>query len=255
MKSKFSLFVLLLFITSCTKIEDDSSNECNSNCTVLKGKFVTLNNVPLKNIKVSLQYKISGGGIGGGSIRKIVNTQSDINGNFNKNFFIEDSELGNSARGYFKVEIDDSNLDVNKYIRTNNLISNTTNNIGFPIFSIINRDTIIDNTFYFPKKAYIKVNLNEFVPILSDDYFEVQTFYPFGSKVGINAFLGSEYSAGFSGYGNWRATKNTNLLNVFVAEGENNLIRIFRRKNGLNTIEDIPIFIPVKNTIVLTYEF
>ena len=71
----------------------------------------------------------------------------------------------------------------------------------------------------------------------------------------VNTFLNSEYSTGFSGYGNWRAINNNNLLNVFVAEGENNVIRIFRRKNGVNTSEDIPIFIPQNNTIELTYDF
>lgn len=52
MKNLFKIFVLLLIITSCSKTEDDTSNECTSNCTVLRGKFVTLNNIPVPNIKV-----------------------------------------------------------------------------------------------------------------------------------------------------------------------------------------------------------
>ena len=83
----------------------------------------------------------------------------------------------------------------------------------------------------------------------------MQTLYPFGEKIGSNTFLNSEYATGFSGYGNWRATSNNSLLHVFVAEGENNVIRIFRRKNGVNTSEDIPIYIPANNTIELTYNF
>lgn len=255
MKTVIRLFVLFLLLTSCEKTEDDTNNECTSNCTTLSGKFVTLNNAPVSNIKVSLKYRISGGELGAGSTRKIVSTESDQNGSFSKSFFIKDNELGNSANGYFQVEIDDSNIDVNKYIRTNNLIGNTTTDIGFAIFSITNRDTIIDKTFYIPKKAFIKVNLNNFTPQQFDDYFEVQTLYPFGPKIGMNTFLNSEYSTGFSGYGNWRATSNNNLMNVFVAEGENNVIRILKRKNGVNTSEDIPIFIPQNNTIELIYEF
>ena len=255
MKNIIKFFALFLLLTSCEKTEDDTTNECTSNCTTLSGKFVTLNNAPVSNIKVSLKYRISGGELGGGSTRNIVNTESDQSGNFYKNFFIKDNELGNSANGYFQIEIDDSNIDVNKYIRTNNLIGNTTTDIGFAIYSITNRDTIIDKTFYIPKKTYIKVNLNNFVPLQSDDYFEVQTLFPFGPKIGVNTFLNSEYSTGFSGFGNWRATSNNNLLNIFVAEGENNVLRIFRRKNGVNTSEDIPIFIPQNNTIELTYDF
>jgi hypothetical protein len=190
----------------------------------------------------------------GSYTRKLVDTKSDQNGNFNRNFFIKDNEIGNTV-GSFYIDIDDSNIDVNKYIRTNNLIGNTTTEIGFAIISITNRDTIIDKTFYIPKKAYIKVNLNNFAPLQTNDYFEVQTLYPFGPKIGVNTLLNSEYSTGFSGYGNWRATSNNNLLNVFVAEGENNIIRIYRRKNGVNTSEDIPIFIPQNNTIELTYDF
>jgi hypothetical protein len=116
MKNLIKIFFLFLIFISCEKTEDDTNNDCTSNCTTLRGKFVTLNNLPVPNIRVSLKYRIGGGVLGGGSIRKIVNTQSDQNGNFNKNFFIKDSELGNSASGYFEFEIDDSNIDVNKYI-------------------------------------------------------------------------------------------------------------------------------------------
>jgi len=255
MKNIIKFFTLLLVFTGCEKTEDDTNNNCTSNCTTLSGKFVTLNNAPVPNIKVSLKYRISGGELGGGSTRKIASLESDQNGNFHKNFFIKDNELGNGASGYFDVEIDDSNIDVNKFIRTNNLIGSTTTDIGFAIYSITNRDTIIDKTFYIPKKAFIKVRLNNFVRLQADDSFEVQTLFPFGSKVGINNFLNSEYSTGFSGYGNWTAISNNNLFTVFVAEGETNIIRVFRRKNGVNSAEDIPIFIPVNNTIELTYDF
>jgi hypothetical protein len=254
MKNLIKVFVLFLILTGCEKTEDNTNNDCTSNCTTLSGKFVTLNNVPVPNIKVSINYEIWGGELAGGYTRKIVSTQSDQNGNFYKNFFIKDNELGNTADGSFQVNIDDSNIDANKYIRTHNFINNWAE-IGFSIYSITSRDTIIDRTYYIPKKAYIKVNLNNFIPKQADDYFEVQTFYPFGTKIGKNDFLNSEYSTGFSGYGNWRAINLNNRLNVFVAEGENNVIRIFRRKNGVNTFEDFPMKILENNLIELTYNY
>jgi hypothetical protein len=254
MKNLIKVFVLFFIFTSCEKTEDDANNECTSNCTTLIGKFVTLNNAPVPNIKVSLNYEINGGELGGGYTRKIVRTQSDQNGNFYKNFFIKDNELGNTTNGSFEFYVDDSNIDVNKYIRTHNFIDNWTE-IGFSIYSITTRDTIIDRTYYIPKKAYIKVNLNNFIPKQADDYFEVQTFYPFGTKTGKNTFLNSEYSTGFSGYGNWIATNLNNRLNVFVAEGENNVIRIIRRKNGVNTSEDFSMTISQNNPIELTYDY
>jgi hypothetical protein len=256
MKKLIAFFGIALIFTSCEKVENDINNNCTSNCTTLSGKFVSLNNEPVANIKVSLNYRISGGELGGGSTRKIVNIKSDKNGNFSKDFFIKDSELGKMGKGYFEINIDDSNIDVDKYIRKNNLIGTTTVSLGSAIYSIMNRDTIINIDYYVPKKAYIKVNLNNFVPQQADDYFEVQTLYPFGGNNGENnTFLDSPYSTGFSGYGSFRANAKNTLLKVFVAEGEKNIIRIFRRKKGVNTYEDFPMIIPPNNSIELTYEY
>lgn len=252
MKNLLKIFALMFIFVSCSKTEDDTNDECTGNCTILKGNFVTLNNEPVSNVKVSMKY-IKSNELAFYS-RKLVDTKTDINGNFNRNFFIKDNELGNTG-GYFDIEIDDSNIDVNKYIRINNLIGNTTTNIGFSVFSITNRDTIIDKTFYIPKKAYIKVNLNNFVSQQSGDLFEVQSLYPFGAKIGLNPFLDSEYSTGFSGYGNWVATTLNNQLNVFVAEGEKNIIRINKIKNGIGSSQDFEIVVPQNNTIELTYDF
>ena len=130
-----------------------------------------------------------------------------------------------------------------------------TTPLSFSIYSIGRRDTVINNTFYIPTKAFIKVHLNNFTPQQVDDYFEVQTLYPYGLAIGDNPFLDSPYSTGFSGYGAFRATKLDNLLTVFVAEGEKNIIRIVKRKNGENSLEDYPVVVPKNNTIELSYNF
>ena len=46
--------------------------------------------------------------------RKIINIQSDQNGNFNKNFFIKDNELG-IKDGIFQIEIDDKPVGLSDY--------------------------------------------------------------------------------------------------------------------------------------------
>ena len=255
MKNIITILIILLVFTSCEKNEDDLKDVCTENCTTLSGKFISANNEPVANITVTLNYRISGGGFGGGSTRKIVKIESDKNGNFYKNFYIKDSELGNTAMGYFDIGIDDSKIDVNKYIRTDNLIGTTTMIIGKSIYAITNRDTIINFTCYFPKKTYIKVNLNNFTPQQVDDSFEVRTLYPFGGNVGYNEFLDSPYGTGFSGYGNWTAKNLNNNLNVFVAEGEKNIIRIIRRKNGVGSSEDFEVNVPPNNSIELTYDY
>ena len=248
MKNFLTLF-LLLFIVGCSKTDNDTKDVCTSDCTTISGKFITENNSPVAGITVSLSYHISGGELGGGYTRKIVSTESDQNGIFDKDFHLKDNELGDSSRGYFKVDIDDSKIDANKYIRANG------NNLGFGIYSISRRDTVINNTFYIPTKAFIKVHLNNFLPQQADDFFEVQTLYPYGVDIGNNPFLDLLYSTGFSGYGTFKATQLNNLLTVFVAEGEKNVIRIVKRKNGQNATEDYPVVVPENNTIELTYNY
>lgn len=44
-------------------------------------------------------------------------------------------------------------------------------------------------------------------------------------------------------------------LSPYFAENEQNIIRIARRENGVNTIEDFPVFVPSNNTIELTYDY
>lgn len=252
---KIVLFSLILLFNGCSKTEDDTGNVCFSDCTTLQGKFITLNGVGVSGVKVSLKYIISGGPFGGGSTRIIVETETDENGNFYKEFYIKDSELGETAIGYFKVDYNDTYLDVNKYILSDNQIGTTTQPLGQAIYSINSRDTIIGNTYYLPKKAHITVNLNNFVSIQEGDYFEVRTFYPFGAYIGENDFLDSEYSTGFSGWGTFMADGINSQLKPFVAENEQNIIRIIRRKDGINTVEDFQIYVPTDNMIELNFEY
>ena len=162
--------------------------------------------------------------------------------------------MGEEAPGYFKLNIDDSKIDINKYIRTNNLIGNTSSVIS-TTFQISKRDTIIENNLYIPQKTFIKVNLKNFVSQQEGDFFEVQTLYPFGGNVGYNAFLDSPYDTGFSGYGNWQAKNANTTHTIFVAADEKNVVRIFKRKNGINTSKDSLFFIPRNNNIQLNYNY
>lgn len=250
MKNLIWLICISLVLISCEKNEDDTKDICTNSCTTLRGKFVTANNVPLANIIVELKYEISGGGFGGGSTRKIVRTQSNQNGEFNRDFYIKDNELGNHASGYFTINIDDSKLSSNNYIKLGN-----NQSLGYAIYSIGRRDTIIDESFYIPKKAFIKVNLNNYIPQKTGDHFEVQTLFPLGPKVGLNTFLNSEYATGFSGYDKFKAINLNNKINVLVAESEKNIIRVVSVKNGIASSVDYEINIPPNNTIELTYNY
>jgi hypothetical protein len=247
------LIIITLNTLSC--VEDDIASRCESNCSTIGFRFFSNENEPLRGIRVNLSYRISNAGFVGGSLRRIIEVESDENGLINEEFFIQEDELGSSAEGFFSVDIDDSNLDVNRFITTDNQIGTTTTDLGFPIFSINQRDTIIERTYYFPRKTFITVNLNNFIPIDETDNFEVQTLYPFGLRIVNNSFLNTEFSTGSSGFGTFRADGQNTSLQVFVAANEQNVIRIFRRKNGISTSEDFPMFIPLDNDIELSFDF
>ena len=89
MKNLFLIFALVFIFVSCSKTEDDTNDQCTGNCTILKGNFVTLNNEPVPNVKVLMKYRV--GSELGAYTRKLVDTKSDQNGNFNRNFFIKDN--------------------------------------------------------------------------------------------------------------------------------------------------------------------
>lgn len=247
-------FILLLFVTSCATETDDSSKVCTTNCTALQLQFMTLNNAPVEGVKATLTYHYSYY-LGKSYTRTITTATSDENGRIQKDFYLKDDELGPLSEGSFTLAVDDSDIDVNQYIRSNNVIGSTTVPINFHFDSVRRRDTVIDATWYFPKKAYIKVNLQNFIPEQPNDYFEIRTTYPFGREINDDSSLYFPYSIGFSGYGNFAANGLNSQVEVFVASGHTNMIHIARRKNGVNTVEEIPIEVPENQDIELTYTY
>lgn len=244
---KFLLLSLLTIAFSCTKTEDDTTNNCSMNCTTLSGNFLTSNNEPLSNVEVSFDYKVSGT-LGGGKLRKIARTKTDSKGNYSVDFYLKDEELGNSD-GYFTINVNDKNLDSNKFIGLNN-----NADLGYNIFSIQNRDTIIDASFFIPKKAYIKINLNNYVPQQAGDFFEVKTIFPQGLKNKKKSSLDSYYSSGIGPA--YSAEVKNQSFNIVGAEGEKNDVVISRRKNGVTFQNEIhQIFVTPNTSIELTFDY
>ncbi len=241
---KFFFLLLILTFYGCEKIEDDTGLDCFSDCTTLHGRFVTMDNEGIPDVKVSVHYIIRG--TNSRYIRKLAQTTTDQNGTFYKEFYIKDEEIGESAQGYFKIITEYGNLDVNKYIISQNSTNNSEPPSDYEIFRANTRDTIIGGNYYLPKRAYLKVNLNNFLPQEEHDYFQVMSIYPYG------AVLDSEYSTKIRVF----STKETDAtLNVIVAENEENIIRVMRRKNGVDSVEEFPLFVPSNNTIELTYDY
>lgn len=249
MKRFFLLLVLIILNQSCNKTDDDTENVCSTNCTILKGRFVTKNNIPLKNIKLRLDYRVSNAPFSANT-RIIKETKTDEDGFYNMEFYLEDSEIGENGEGFFALLIDESNLNPDNYIRRDEIY------IGDAIYSLPTRDTIIDKSFYIPTKEFITVNLNNFVPIEDNDHFEVRTRFPSGIYIGQNDLIDSEYASQSSGFDNYTSSSQFEIFDeVIVASNEMNLISIVKYKNGVGSTEDFLIFIPENNDIELTYEY
>jgi hypothetical protein len=232
------LFLLLLISSfySCEKIDDDFNNICNSNCTVIEGTFTTANNIPIKNVKVELDYRASTGTFGV-SVRNIRQTTTDDNGYYRMEFFIEDNELGVNADGYFRLQSDYSNVaNTDNYIIPNNaLIGLDTWDV---IYSINSRDTIINKSVYVPTKAILKINLLNYFPIEENDFFSVVGSYPGG---------------GFSFSANGQPNQ---LFEMNVAQNEITSIEVKKRKNSIiSIVDEVDLFIPENDILEINYEY
>lgn len=252
----FSIFLFLLVFLSCKKeVKDETETVCMENCTVIQGQILTQENEGLENINVVLKHEVSGGALGGGSTRVITESKTDVEGAFSLSFYIEDDELGADGRGYFAIEYSSNDLSVEEYILADNQVNHETLALGNTFSNISNRDTILVEHYFIPKRKEITVSVTGFTPVIEGDFFEVRTLYPFGEYVGENEYLNSEYATGISGFNNYMATTETSILKPTVARDQNNVVRIIKRKNGESTTEEFPMYIPGDSTITLEFEY
>lgn len=242
---KIILILLGLFaLQSCVK--DDTDLTCMADCTTIQGQLVTAKGEPLQNIPVALNYHVSYGV--GAALRKIKETKTDQNGNYSMQFYIKDDELGASAEALFELMLDYGNLDPEVYMDTNPYYMHA-------IYSIPKRDTTMTMDFYNPKKAFITVNLSVFNPIQVEDYLKMESFIPFGLKIGQNDIWDSEYAIGY-GTSFKASSPDANLDSVIVAESDYSIISIRWWKNGVGLMDqDTILFIPENNKIELNFTY
>ena len=249
---KIICLLLILNLYGCSKTEDETSSVCTSDCTILQGNVITANNEPLSNVNITFEFK-QGGGYLPTYTRLISDLISDENGGFYDEFYLKDREIDQSSPGNLILRVNENDLNLNE-----NIITPDSVNIYLERwFDIENRDTIIEQTYYFPKKAHVVVNLNNFVPIEENDRFELQAIFPYGLENPepdeINEILETIYVPTNGKL--YKATEINNPLNVIVAENENNIIRVFKTKNGVFTTEDIVININSNSPEEITLDY
>lgn len=186
---KYSIFFLFALFTliGCEKEDDDSDKECAPGYTTISGHVITSDNTPLKGVGLQLKYVESRWLASYHSWLKREAT-TDSNGSYSMSFNIKDDEMESfdgQSSSYFQLQIDFSNLDPDKYFLPEQISETDTSYSYNPIISL-KQDMVYDASFYIPRKDYITVTLKNYKPLQTNDRFEVQTFFPWGTKWGSN---------------------------------------------------------------------
>lgn len=249
---KIILLSLILSLYGCLKTEDDTNSVCTSDCTILQGNVITSNNEPLANVNVTFEFK-QGGGYLPTYIRLISDLVSDEDGSFYDEFYLKDREVDESSPGNLILRVNENNLNLNENIITPDLA-----NIYLERwFDIDNRDTIIEQTYYFPRKTNVIVNLNNFIPLQENDQFSVVPMFPYGFEhpepESYNDILETIYIPTNGPL--YKATEINNSLNVILAQNEKNIIRVYKTKNGVSTYDEIIIDVNSSSPSEITIEY
>lgn len=175
----FNYFVILFAILSlfaCLHSEEvESDNSCTSNCTTFTGRIETEDHIGVPNVKIKL-FHVSDNMVIVSS-KELGETTTDNEGNYNLKVFIDDTYLGYIYRSFFKLSINRLSLCSHlsdSYLKLN---KNLDRNPYLTISQIDKRDTIYSNDFIVPKKANLRIKLNNFAPVIQGDFFNVQVLY------------------------------------------------------------------------------
>jgi hypothetical protein len=251
MKKIFLLFIILYTFYGCFREEDDTNQVCSSNCTILQGQVITTNNQGISGINLTFEF-FKGASLSSYT-RLISNINSNNNGNFFDKFYLNDQEIDQNSYGNLILIIDENSLNAIEEIITPDLA-----NISLERwFDINTRDSIIEQTYYFPKKTIVLVNLNNFIPIQDNDRFEVQPLFPYGFKnpepSNYNDILETIYAPTNGPI--YKATNTNNTFNVILAQNEKNIIRVYKVKNGVYTYDEIMLDVNSSSPNDITIEY
>ena len=251
MKKLLLLLIITFTLYGCFREENDTNKVCSSDCTILQGRVITTNNEGVSGINLTFEF-FRGASISSYT-RLISDINSDNNGNFYDEFYLEDEEIDENSYGNLILKIDESDLNNIEDIITPDLA-----NIYLERwFDITNRDTLIEQTYYFPKKTNVVVNLNNFIPLQENDRFEVRPLFPYGFENPEPDYYNDILETTFAPTNGplYKATETNNSLNVILAQNEKNIIRVYKTKNGVYTYDEIIIDVNSNSPEEITIEY
>ncbi|WP_439131748.1 carboxypeptidase-like regulatory domain-containing protein [Polaribacter sp.] len=254
-KSLILFFSVTLF-TSCF-VDDDTNEICTEDCTEFKGQLRTEDGRPIAGADINLEYTSSH--IFLSAVRRIATTTTDKNGFYKILAFLRDNEIEKGSNGnlglYFDVN-QISNALPNNYLKPKTTF--TSNGRVIDAFKakvffhqIYNRDTILENDFIAPMKGKIQIKIDDFTPIVENDYFYATIIYDYSFLNPVWEFRQSR---------DYNSIRLINKTSNFVFNYETILngdtrINIQKSKNGITTYSDtiIKLSSPNLTTIELKY--
>jgi hypothetical protein len=166
MKRNYFVFIIAFILFSCEKVEDDSNEICNQNCTTLSGKVYTQNDTPLKNVEMKFKFQTNNAQNNNITLTRILSkVRTNSLGEYSMNFYLKDSELGEWVGSYI--------LNADENTLPNGVFYEDKFNLFDNLYNILTRDIVIQRNLYIPTLKKVKVKLNGFNGPATEDYFRV----------------------------------------------------------------------------------
>lgn len=164
------LCLLVCWLSGCIIEEDDYiSKYCPGSCTEIQGRIRTgISRQGMPGVPLTATWNHYESPFGGGIIRKKAVSRTDEQGNYTLRFLLRDDEL---EKGYIEIHY---GVDKDKYLdcRAGRAI-----HPGF-----LKRDTTYTLDFYFPKVAYLTLELTNAKDMAPTDLFFSTITYPAGTS-------------------------------------------------------------------------
>jgi hypothetical protein len=221
---KSCLILICILLSSCYGTDDDTEKKCNGDCNVFTGRIYREDDIGLANVEVILSYELNQ--IGANYERIIAKTTTDINGNYNIEGFIKDNEFNT---GFFFLRVNTEKIEstlTNNFYKPSDLVNELASKINeYLIPNLTNRSQIINIDYKIPLKTNLIVNLNDFNPILSNDYFRIDNRIKYGFESVYNKYFTKPTNNGY-------ANGVNSTINVPCIFGVNEF-KIIRIKNNI----------------------
>ncbi len=208
------VFLLVTIIFEACSIYDDKNVDavCSSNCTTVKGKFVTENgNVPVPEMELELYWRYRSPDGLFIRTRKIATTKTGFDGTYEISFFAKDDEIKNTYGSSYRLRVlppkDESIMFLDYYDTF--------------LFSIDKRDTTVNiQDYYLPKKGG-KVNVKITNPQDIPESDRIHCFFSY--KIGFQSNTGFGLNSIIS-FDNTYETAINQYLFIDIYKFTNNII-------------------------------